>query len=63
MDNNENEMCHPNGEHYSNRAGHNRQTKSQKRRRLLSNLLFIFLSIIALVVIAINLYDDFVGLF
>lgn len=58
-----NQSHHHHGEHYSQRAGHNRRTKSQKLRRFWGNLLFAFLSIIALLIILFIAYDHWVGVF
>lgn len=49
--------------HHSRRAGHNRTTKGQKKKAIYANLLFLILFIIAMVIIAIIAYDQWVGLF
>lgn len=54
---------HKHHEHYSKRAGRNRTTKSQKRRKVIETILFNFLCIIAALIIAIIVYDEFYGLF
>ena len=48
-------------EHYSQRAGHNRKTMSQKRREMLSHILFTILSIIAVAIIAFNVWATLQG--
>ena len=49
--------------HYSQRAGRNRHTSSQKKRALYGKILFTVLSLIATFIVAIILYDRFIGLF
>lgn len=49
--------------HRSKRAGHNRTTKEQKKRSIIANILFTFLSLVALVIVAIIAYDRWYGLF
>ena len=49
--------------HHSQRAGHNRRTKTQIRRKVLGNILFVGLSIIAIAIILIIAYDHWFGLF
>lgn len=49
--------------HRSKRAGHNRTTKGQKKRTLIANVLFTFLSLVALIIVAIIAYDRWYGLF
>ena len=48
-------------EHYSQRAGRNRKTKGQKRMEMLSHILFIFLSIVAVAIIAFNVWAGLQG--
>ena len=50
-------------EHYSRRAGHNRHTKSQIRRRMIGRILFLILSLIALAIILFIIYDHYFGAF
>ena len=49
--------------HHSRRAGHNRTTKGQRKRAFCARVLCLVLSIIALIIIAIIAYDQWVGLF
>lgn len=49
--------------HYSRRAGHNRHTKSQIRRRMTGRILFLILSLIALAIILFIIYDHYFGAF
>ncbi len=49
--------------HYSHRAGHNRITRSQKKRALYGKILFTILSVVAAFIIAVILYDRLFGLF
>lgn len=50
-------------EHYSRRAGHNRHTRSQIRRRIIGRFLFIVLSLIALAIVLFIIYDHYFGAF
>lgn len=54
---------HHHGEHYSKRAGHNRKTKFQKLRRIIGNILFAVLSILATLIILFIIYDHWKGAF
>ena len=54
---------HHHGEHHSNRAGHNRRTKSQKLRRIYGNILFGVLSILAALIVLFIIYDHWKGAF
>ena len=50
-------------EHYSRRAGQNRHTRSQIRRRMIGRILFLILSLIALAIILFIIYDHYFGAF
>lgn len=47
--------------HHSQRAGHNRVTPTQKRRKIISNILFTVLCIIAIAIVTFIIWDKLVG--
>ena len=49
--------------HYSRRAGQNRHTRSQIRRRMIGRILFFILSLIALAIVLFIIYDHYFGAF
>lgn len=49
--------------HHSQRAGHNRTTSSQRKRTIISNILFSFLCVVAALFLLVVLYDRWFGLF
>ncbi len=54
---------HEDAQHHSKRAGQNRKTKTQIRRKVLGNLLFTILSILAILILLVIAYDHWIGLF
>ena len=49
--------------HHSRRAGYNRHTKTQIRRRIIGKVLFVMLSAIALAIVLFIIYDHYFGAF
>lgn len=46
-------------EHYSQRAGQNRETKSQKKERIVGNVITTVLSLIATAIVGFIIWDQY----